>query len=55
MQDLVLNPTFSSYLPPEADTHGKIYSNLPPADLIEQAILRKEGFLISTDALVVDT
>ena len=55
MQDLVLNPTLSSFPQPDVVTTGKIFSNLSPAELIEQSLLRKEGFLTSTGALMVDT
>ncbi len=34
---------------------GKIYRNLPPAQLIEHALARKEGILASNGALVVRT
>jgi phosphoenolpyruvate carboxykinase (ATP) len=55
MQDLVLNPTLTSHPQTEVGTHGKIYLNHSPAELIEQAILRREGFLTSTGALMADT
>src|SRR5690606_12230376 len=55
MQDLVLSPTLSSFPQPDVVTTGKIFSNLSPAELIEQSLLRKEGFLTSTGALMVDT
>lgn len=55
MQDLVLTPTLSHYPLPDVDTTGKVFSNLTPAELVEHALRRKEGFLTSTGALMVDT
>lgn len=55
MQDLVLTPTLPSYPRPHTDTSGKVFSNLSPAELIEHALRRKEGFLSSNGALVADT
>jgi phosphoenolpyruvate carboxykinase (ATP) len=55
MQDLVLNPTVSSYPQPDVDTSGKVFSNLAPAELIEHSLIRKEAFLASTGALMADT
>jgi len=55
MQDLVLTPTLPSYPQPHIDTSGKVFSNLSPAELIEHALHRKEGFLSSNGALVADT
>ncbi|GAB3226477.1 phosphoenolpyruvate carboxykinase (ATP) [Algoriphagus aestuariicola] len=55
MQDLVLTPTVSPYPLPDVDTSGKVFSNLTPAELVEHSLRRKEGFLSSTGALMVDT
>jgi phosphoenolpyruvate carboxykinase (ATP) len=55
MQDLVLNPSISSFPQPDLDTRGKVFSNLAPAELVEHALLRKEGFLASNGALMADT
>lgn len=55
MQDLVLTPTLSPYPVPDVDTTGKVFSNLTPAELVEHALRRKEGFLSATGALMVDT
>ncbi|GAA0877054.1 phosphoenolpyruvate carboxykinase (ATP) [Algoriphagus jejuensis] len=55
MQDLVLTPKNSSYPQPDVDTRGKVFSNLTPAELVEHSLRRKEGFLSSTGALMVDT
>lgn len=55
MQDLVLNPTLSSYPRSDVDTRGKVFTNLSPAELIEHALHRKEGVLASSGALVANT
>ena len=55
MQDLVLTPTLASYPQPNQDTSGKVFSNLSPAELVEHALRKKEGFLSSNGALVADT
>lgn len=55
MQDLALDIQTSplSYL--DLTTSGKIHFNLPPAELVEHALARKEGNLTSTGALMADT
>lgn len=55
MQDLALDIQTSplSYL--DLETSGKIHFNLPPAELVEHALARKEGSLTSTGALMADT
>lgn len=55
MQDLALDIQTSplSYL--DLETSGKIHFNLPPAELVEHALARKEGSLTSTGAFMADT
>lgn len=55
MQDLALDIQTSplSYL--DLETSGKIHFNLPPAELVEHALARKEGSLTSTGALMANT
>ena len=55
MQDLVLTSSISSYPLPDVDTNGKVFTNLTATELIEHALNRKEAFLTSTGALMVDT
>ncbi len=55
MQNTVLENHSSPNTLMEIRTSGKVYSNLPPAALIEQSLAREEGFLTSTGALMADT
>lgn len=55
MQDIVLDPPISPLSFLQLSTKGKVYFNSPPAELIEQSLLRNEGKLTDTGALMADT
>lgn len=55
MQDLALDLQTSPLDFLDLKTSGKIHYNLTPAELVEHALARKEGFLTSTGALMADT
>jgi phosphoenolpyruvate carboxykinase (ATP) len=55
MQNPVLEPQISSISIPKIQTKGQVFYNLSPAELIEQALARKEGHLTSTGAFMADT
>lgn len=55
MQNTVLEPKNSILSFLESRSERKIFFNLPPAELIEQALARKEGCLTSTGAFMADT
>ena len=55
MQDLALDTQTSPLNFLDLQTSGKVHFNLPQAELVEQALARKEGYLTSTGALMADT
>lgn len=55
MQDNVLELTASPISFLDFSTQGKVYHNLTPAELVEHALARKEGYLTSTGAFMADT
>lgn len=55
MQDLVLDSRISSTAFLDFQTKGSEFHNLSAAELIEQALSRKEGYLTSTGAFMADT
>ncbi|RAI93911.1 phosphoenolpyruvate carboxykinase (ATP) [Algoriphagus yeomjeoni] len=55
MQELDLANQTSPLAFLQSTTERKVHSNLPPAELVEFALVRKEGNLTSTGALMADT
>lgn len=55
MQDLALEPQTSPLDFLDLKKAGKVHYNLSPAELIEHSLIRKEGSLTSTGALMADT
>lgn len=55
MQDLVLDSRISSTAFLDFQTKGSEFYNLSAAELIEQALSRKEGYLTSTGSFMADT
>lgn len=55
MQDVFIKPPEVFRLKLNEDFSGEIKWNLPPAQLVEEALANGEGFLTSTGALMCDT
>jgi phosphoenolpyruvate carboxykinase (ATP) len=55
MQNTVLDPQTSTLSFLDYSAERKVFFNLPPAQLIEEALERKEGCLTSTGAFMADT
>lgn len=55
MQDMVLDTPTSPLSFLQLSTKGKVFFNSPPAELIEQSLLRNEGKLTDSGALMADT
>ncbi|UZD23382.1 phosphoenolpyruvate carboxykinase (ATP) [Algoriphagus halophytocola] len=55
MQEIALAPQTSDLAFLDSNQSRKVHYNLSPAELIETALARKEGFLTSTGAFMADT